>query len=75
MIYGDIKTRSQRVRAGLFRGGRRGRIAGFILRGLGAFALLDFAGFIAWILSGQVPPESGYYLGKLTVELLKVVIQ
>ena len=74
MIYGDIKTRSERVRAGVSRRGGAGRIARFILRGLGAFALLDLAGFIAWGLSGQVPPESGYYLGKLTVELLKVII-
>ena len=74
-MYGDIKTRNQRVRTGLFGRGRAGRVARLILGGFGAFALLDFAGFIAWGLSGQVPPESGYYFGRLTVEILKVIIQ
>ena len=73
-MYGDIKTRDNRVRTSVYRRGGARRVVRFILRGFGVFALLDFAGFIAWILSGQVPPESGYYLGKLTVELLKVVI-
>ena len=74
-MYGDIKTRSQRLRTGLFRRGGARQVVRFILRGFGVFALLDFAGFIAWGLSGQIPPDSGYYLGKLTVELLKIIIQ
>ena len=74
-MYGDYKTRGERLRTGLFR--RRGarRVTRFILGGLGAFMLLDLAGFIAWGLSGQVPPESGYYLGKLSVEIIKIIIQ
>ena len=74
-MYGDIKTRSERVRTSFFRRGRARRVTRFVFGGLGAFMLLDLAGFIAWGLSGQVPPESGYYLGKLTVEIIKVIIQ
>ena len=73
-MYGDYKTRSERLRTSIPRRGRARRIARFVFGGLGAFMLLDFAGFIAWGLSGQVPPESGYYLGKLSVEIIKVII-
>ena len=73
-MYGDIKTRDNRVRTSVSRRGGAGRIARFVFGGFGVFMLLDFTGFIAWGLSGQVPPESGYYFGRLTVELLKVII-
>ena len=77
-MYGDIKTRDNRVRTSLLRRRGAGRVVRFILRGLGGGATLytiaDVYGAFAWIASGQPLPESGYYLGKLTVELLKVVM-
>ena len=44
---------------------------------LGFAALLlfvDFAGFCLWVLSGQYPSLNGYYIGKITVELLRLII-
>ena len=33
----------------------------------------DFFGFVLWILSGQVP-QSDFYVGVFTVEILKLII-
>ena len=44
-------------------------IIGIIVGGL----WLDCMGFLAWVYSGQVPPQ-GYWLGRATYEFLKVVL-
>ena len=35
--------------------------------------IADFVGFLAWVYSGQVP-SGGFWLGKITFEFLKVVL-
>ena len=35
--------------------------------------IADFVGFLAWVYSGQVP-SGGFWLGRLTFEFLKVVL-
>ena len=35
--------------------------------------MADFVGFLAWVYSGQVP-SGGFWLGKITFEFLKVVL-
>jgi len=35
--------------------------------------MADFVGFLAWVYSGQVP-SGGFWLGRLTFEFLKVVL-
>ena len=42
----------------------------------GAFILVvtvDILGFIAWIVSGQVPAD-GFYIGAITANILKVLL-
>lgn len=34
---------------------------------------VDFLGFLSWIESGQIPPD-GFYIGRLTVEVLRVFV-
>ena len=38
-----------------------------------AYLALDFLGFIAWVLSEQTP--TGFYIGKLTAEVLRLIIR
>ena len=35
--------------------------------------IADFVGFLAWIYSGQVP-SGGFWLGRITFEILKSII-
>lgn len=35
--------------------------------------IIDFLGFIAWVASGQTPVD-GFYVGRLTTELLKLIL-
>ena len=35
--------------------------------------MADFVGFLAWIYSGQVP-SGGFWLGRITFEILKSII-
>jgi len=45
-----------------------------IVIGVIVFVLMaDFIGFLAWVYSGQVP-SGGFWLGRITFEFLKVVI-
>lgn len=39
-----------------------------------AYIILDICGAIAWILSGQYPDFNSYYLGKLTITIIKIII-
>ena len=43
-----------------------------VIAGL-AYLALDFMGLIAWVLSEQTP--TGFYLGKLTAEVLRLIIR
>ena len=36
------------------------------------YLLLDVMGFMAWVLSSQTP--EGFYLGKITCEILKAIV-
>jgi len=38
------------------------------------FLLIDVFGAFAWFFSGQALPESGYYVGRITVEILRFLI-
>ena len=38
-----------------------------------AYLALDFLGLVAWVLSEQTP--TGFYLGKLTAEVLRLIIR
>ena len=72
-MYNDTKTASHRLSRSRTNtiAGQTLAIAGQIL----AIALIaDFYGFAAWMLSGQPIPQSGYYLGRLTVEILRFII-
>lgn len=50
-----------------------------ILAGLAiAYLMLDFLGFMAWVLSGQVPEggfDTGYYLGKVNYIIISLIIK
>ena len=35
--------------------------------------MADFVGFLAWVYSGQVP-SGGFWLGRITFEILKSII-
>ena len=43
-----------------------------VIAGL-AYLALDFLGLVAWVLSEQTP--TGFYLGKLTAEVLRLIIR
>lgn len=34
---------------------------------------IDFAGFVAWVASGQHPVD-GFYVGRITTEIIKALI-
>lgn len=34
--------------------------------------LVDFLGFVAWTLSGQLPAD-GFFIGRITTEVLKLI--
>ena len=40
-----------------------------------SFLLIDVFGAFAWFFSGQALPESGYYIGKITVEVLRFILK
>ena len=39
----------------------------------GAIVFIDFLGFTAWIISGQMPSDS-FYLGSITANILKAIL-
>jgi hypothetical protein len=43
-----------------------------IFGGLVGYLMLDFVMFFVWVYSGQV--AEGLYLGKITAEILKLII-
>ena len=45
-------------------------LIGIIVGGL----WLDCMGFLAWVYSGQVPPNDFYWLGKITSDILKTIL-
>ena len=42
---------------------------------IASLLLIDVFGAFAWFFSGQALPESGYYVGKITVEVLKFLLK
>ena len=47
----------------------------FTLSVISGCLLIDVFGAFAWFFSGQALPESGYYVGKITVEVLKFMLK
>ena len=48
-------------------------ISQWVLIGLIGYMFFDLLGFIAWSLSGQFPVDS-FYLGRITYEIIKIII-
>lgn len=49
------------------------KTAGIIAGVAVAILVIDFMGFASWIASGQVPAD-GFYLGRITAEIIKAII-
>lgn len=45
----------------------------YVLFGAGLYVCIDVIGFIAWALSGQVPPDS-MFLGMVTKSIISIII-
>ena len=35
---------------------------------------IDFLGLVLWAMSGQLPPENGYFLGRISREIVMAII-
>lgn len=45
-----------------------------LLQFIGILYMIDLLGFISWAVSGQYPDFSGIWLGRITYEIIKFII-